>query len=121
MTNKEFQNILAQYPDDYTIQMDNAFGWEVPSSKTKVDPHMYVNSDFGFVEIEPPEYRNLWTRELPKTDCECLVLRYKDVPEIAYYEKDTQQFTTWDAYNDEQIRYNYDELIAWFIIPKIDD
>lgn len=56
MTNKEFQNILAKFPDDYIICVDKAFGWETMPMLD--DPHLYVNSDIGQIEIEVSEYRD---------------------------------------------------------------
>ena len=56
MTNKEFQEILKLYPDDYVICLDTGFGWNQPKSSDKVDPHLCVLSDFGEITIEPEEY-----------------------------------------------------------------
>ena len=49
--------MLKQYPDDYIVCIDNVFGWETVHRME--DPHLYVNTDIGQIEIEPEEYREL--------------------------------------------------------------
>lgn len=51
MTNKQLQEALAQFPDDYNVCIDTTFSWETPDSKNKVIPHLFVNSDAGEIEI----------------------------------------------------------------------
>lgn len=51
--NKQFQEILAKYPDDYIICIDRAFGWD--KLPELVNPHLYVNTDIGQIEIEVEE------------------------------------------------------------------
>lgn len=128
MTNKEFQEILAKYPDDYVIQMDNSFGWEVPSSKHIVDPHLYVNTDFGFIEIEPSEIRDIWVNpenEFPEDGQEVIVLAdigMMQVAEIVVYNKDKNIFVgEWDYYDDCETTYKPEDVIAWMIIPKFEN
>lgn len=132
MTNKEFQNILAQYPDDYTIQMDNAFGWETPSNKHMVDPHLYINTDFGFIEIEPPTIRDIWVKPeegLPKDLAECIFIKKYDIEdgvtamvnEMGTYHADSKTFRYWDFYNDEEVKVPADEIAAYMVIPKYDE
>lgn len=127
MTNKEFQNILAQYPDEYIIQMDNAFGWEIPSSKHKVDPHLYINTDFGFIEIEPPEIRDLWVdpkEQLPEDGQECIICKMLNDDtqwnQNVIYHKDINSFTDWDYFNDCEEQIPIDEVEAYIAIPKFE-
>lgn len=121
MTNKEFQEILARYPDDYEIQLDNAFGWETPSNKNKVDPHLYVNTDFGFIEIEPPECRDLWTTELPKESCMCVVVRKDNhIPLIAGHLGDTDKFVIDYGPEGYQI-VPATTFTKWFVLPDTHD
>lgn len=128
MTNKEFQEILAKYPDDYTIQLDNAFGWETPSNKNKVDPHLYVNTDCGFIEIEPPEIRDIWINpedESPKDGQSCLILEKdflgyggRQPVGLVTYDSEKKGFTDWDYYNDTEYVIPIDEVAAWMPIPR---
>lgn len=130
MTNKEFRDILARYPDDYTIQLDNAFGWETPSNKNKVDPHLYVNTDFGFIEIEPPEVRDIWVTPeegLPTDFTPCLFLRkfyiednvWDYTTELGSYEP-KRGFRVWDYYNDCEELIKPKDVAAWMPIPRFD-
>lgn len=49
MTNKEFQEILSMWSDEYVICVDNALPWEtVPDLD---DPTIYVNTDIGQIEV----------------------------------------------------------------------
>lgn len=118
MTNKEFQDILAQYPDDYEIQLDNAFGWEVPSNKNKVDPHLYVNTDCGFIEIEPPECRDLWITEIPSQACMCVAIRADNhIPLMAGYVNDSKHFLI--NYGPKGCHLEpISTFKKWFILPE---
>lgn len=64
MTNKQFQEYLAQFPDDYQVSVDTTFPWCIPASENKKDPYLYVNTDFGIIEIE--------TKELPEMNMETI-------------------------------------------------
>lgn len=59
MTNKEFQEILKRWPDDYDICIDTTFPWNTPKSENKKLPELYVNMDFGTIEIEPLTYLDM--------------------------------------------------------------
>lgn len=49
MTNKEFQEILSRWSDEYVVCVDNALPWEtVPDLD---DPTIYVNTDIGQIEV----------------------------------------------------------------------
>lgn len=49
MVNKDFQDILSKWPDNYIVTIDKALPWEsIPDLE---DPTIYVNTDIGQVEI----------------------------------------------------------------------
>lgn len=66
MTNKQFQEALKKYADNYEISISNAIGWDYFPSLT--DPMLFVNSDTGDIEISPEVIQNPWrpTTVVPK-------------------------------------------------------
>lgn len=112
MTNKEFQEILHIYPDDFQICMDNVFGWE--SCHNMIDPHLYINTDIGQIEIEPDEYRDLWH-----------YVKDGDYPEdgmliLASYVSEFTKKRIYEAtYYPEQPLT--DKMDKWFRIPTEED
>lgn len=59
VTNKDFQEFLSQYPDEYIIAIDNVFGWECIHNM--VNPYLFIDTDIGQIEIEPEDgYRSPW-------------------------------------------------------------
>ena len=121
MTNKEFQNILASYPDDYIICMDNVFGWE--TTHNMIDPHLYVNTDIRQIEIEPDKYRTPWKnpkKELPENGEECIVLIDDTIYVAIYWNYDDnpifKAYSYFTRYNT-LVSLCVDEITAWMQIP----
>lgn len=120
MTNKEFRDILAQYPDDYTIQLDKSYGWETPSNKNLCDPHLYINTDFGFIEIEPDEYHEPWvkcTLKMPEEKPLEPHSRLK-VSDYVLIKLANNFITTDRLFNGAWEYHSQDRVIAWMKIPE---
>lgn len=112
MDNKEFQDILAQYPNEYIICMDNVFGWE--REHNLIDPHLYINTDIGQIEIEPDEFRSPWKfikdGKYPE-DGELIVASY-----ISEFTNKRMYETVY--YPDSPLT---DRMDKWFHIPTEED
>lgn len=127
MVNKEFQGILSQYPDDYEICIDNVFGWEDISIHNLVDPHLYINTDIGQIEIEPSDgYRNPWhkihsDKEIGKNKPidlkEIIARKWYDGwrYSVGQYNKITDSVAVLDGY--EVVIYNLDAFDEWMYLP----
>lgn len=51
LTNKELQETLKHYGDNYSVCVDKAFGWDkFPELE---DPHLFINTDIEQIEICP--------------------------------------------------------------------
>lgn len=57
VSNKNLQEILKAYVDEYIICVDKAFDWD--KSKELVDPHLFIDTDNGQIEILGDEIKDL--------------------------------------------------------------